>query len=84
MDRLLRNNEEARKLVWNHLEIPDDVLYPSFPNEVLYGLLSDNLHAMPMVRDIFIRYDHDSHVIEFLKIIGKKCARGVEVVTPID
>ena len=45
---------EVRKAIWEKLNIPENVEFPIFPNEVLYGRLSDPTHLPPNLKAIFI------------------------------
>ena len=60
---------EVQKAVWEKLNIPENIEFPIFPNEVLYGRLSDPTHLPPNLRAIFISNKADPGYKQFLSFI---------------
>jgi hypothetical protein len=69
---------EVRKAIWKKLNIPENIEYPMFPNEVLYGRLSDPTHFPSNLRAILISNKADPAYKEFFSFVVFKYKLQVE------
>ena len=53
------------------LELPQDLVYPSFPNDILYGYLSLDIHN-PSVRELIVASTADAELKRFVAALAQR------------
>jgi len=58
-------------LLSQDLKLPEDVVYPSFPNDILYGYLSLDIHN-PSVRELIVASTADAELKRFVDLLAQR------------
>ena len=71
------SHSDVKVVVWASLGYDESVVLPSFPNDVLYGRLSEMLHQ-PKYRSIFLSNRTDSEYKAFISAAVAKYDLAIE------
>jgi len=61
--------EDIRKALWIFLGIDEEIQFPSFPQDLIYGVLSMGIH-LPVIQRVFISNEMDSTMRDFTKALA--------------
>jgi hypothetical protein len=82
VDRLFED-PAFKDAVWDTFGFDQSCDYPSFPGDILYGLLSERIHG-PNLTAIYLRSEKDRKHACFFEDIGRLVKKEIEIVDELN
>ena len=70
--------EDVRREVWKEFKFSDDVVFPTFSNNLLYGQISELIH-LPVVNKLLVSDLSDESDITFYRTLAHRQKKPFEL-----